>query len=368
MAQYLAQESADNLRRGNTVADKSELLSRLKIDRTEDPASGGVSAVAVAALMIVAATGGALGAWALLGDKATSDESVIPVAKAGIATTRPGTESAASNRGLAVSETPVDVSEKILNASGYITARRMATVSAEITGLIAEVNVEEGMSVKPGQVLATLDSAVAAVNLKLAEAQVAAANAGLGRINASLAEAKRVLERAQKLNRADLATEADLTSAQADVESFTADIIGAKAGIRVSELEAERQRERLNDHIIKAPFGGVVTVKNAQPGEIVAPSSAGGGFTRTGICTIVDMDSLEIEVDVNEAFIGRVFEGQRVEANLDAYPDWRISASVIAVIPTADRAKATVRVRIKIDEKDVRILPDMGVKVAFFGA
>ena len=111
-----------------------------------------------------------------------------------------------------------------------------------------------------------------------------------------------------------------------------------------------------------------MTKKNAQPGEIVSPSSAGGGFTRTGICTIVDMDSLEIEVDVNESFIGRVYPGQKVAAQLDAYSDWTIPASVIAIIPTADRAKATVRVRIKIEIKDDKILPEMGIKVAFLQA
>lgn len=346
--------------------DKSELLSQLKIDRTEEPASGGISAVAVVALMLAAAAGGWFGAWAFLGGEQVPAETTAPAPKTmqTASTTAPAT----SANTTAAAQPVVDTSEKILNASGYITARRMATVSAEIMGLITEVNVEEGMTVETGQVLATLDSAVANVNLNFAEAQVAVANARLGRINASLAEAKRVLARAKELNKANFATEAELTRAQADVESFAADLVSAEADIKVSELEAQRQRERLSDHTIKAPFGGVVTVKNAQPGEIVAPSSAGGGFTRTGICTIVDMDSLEIEVDVNEAFIGRVFEGQTVEANLDAYPNWTIPASVIAVIPTADRAKATVRVRIRIEDKDARILPDMGVKVAFLKA
>lgn len=345
--------------------DKSELLSQLKIDRTEEPASGGISVVAVVALMLTAAAAGGLGAWALL-DAPPNQEVVAP--KSSPSKAASATEAPKEAATTPANERPVDVSEKILNASGYITARRMATVSAEIMGLITEVNVEEGMSVETGHVLAKLDSAVATVNLNFAKAQVAAAKARLGRINANLAEAKRVFERTKELNKADFSTIANLTRAQADVESFEADLMSAQANITVSELEAKRQQERLDDHTIKAPFGGVVTVKNAQPGEIVAPSSAGGGFTRTGICTIVDMDSLEIEVDVNEAFIGRVFEGQKVEANLDAYPNWTIPASVIAVIPTADRAKATVRVRIRINEKDARILPDMGVKVAFLKA
>ena len=177
-----------------------------------------------------------------------------------------------------------------------------------------------------------------------------------------------MLERVEQLRPQGLATEAELTESGARVDALDADLKRAQADIAVLEVEIERQRERLEDHTITAPFAGVVTVKNAQTGEIVSPGSAGGGFTRTGICTIVDMASLEIEVDVNEAFIGRVFAGQRVVANLDAYPDWDIPAAVIAIIPTADRAKATVRVRIGIEARDARILPDMGVKVAFLKA
>ena len=119
---------------------------------------------------------------------------------------------------------------------------------------------------------------------------------------------------------------------------------------------------------LRAPFAGVVVTKNAQPGEMISPISAGGGFTRTGICTIVDMTSLEIEVDVNEAYIQRVKAGQDVNAVLDAYPDWQIPAEVIAIVPTADRQKATVRVRIGFRERDSRVLRDMGVKVAFLGS
>ena len=258
-----------------------------------------------------------------------------------------------------------DQDRRILNASGYITARRIATVSSQITGLITEVSVEEGMVVEPGQVLARLDSAIVSVELELEKARMTSLLASIESIRVSLAEAERVFERAQTLRERNLTSDADLTRSSANRDSLSADLKRALADIRVSELAIARQEERLQDHTIRAPFGGVVTVKNAQTGEIVSPGSAGGGFKRTGICTIVDMDSLEIEVDVNEAFIGRVFDGQKVEANLDAYPEWDIPASVIAIIPTADRAKATVRVRIGIEVSDKRILPDMGVKVAF---
>lgn len=337
--------------------NKSELLNQLKIDRSEKETTGRFSVTALILLMLLSFIVGGTGAWAFFrGDiEPRYVEEETPVASLALASDTVGI----------VDKNISNSSEKILNASGYITARRMATVSAEIMGLITEVNVEEGMLVKQGQILAQLDDAMARVNLNYAQAQKTATETRVGRIMANLAEAKRVLKRSQELNSNNFSSEAALSRARATMESLEADLVSAKADIRVAEFEVARQQERLNNHTIKAPFDGVVTVKNAQPGEIVAPSSAGGGFTRTGICTIVDMDSLEIEVDVNEAFIGRIFEGQKVESNLDAYPDWTIPASVIAVIPTADRARATVRVRIRLDVKDSRILPDMGVKVAF---
>ncbi len=341
------------------MTDKSELLNQLKIDRSEKEETGGIPVLILIVLMAFSALLGGAGTWFMSGGTDTDKQTAV---KASV--TSPAL---ASNIAVtpAVSEKTSKGSEKILNASGYITARRMATVSAEVMGLITEVDVEEGMSVRKGQILARLDDAVATVNLNYALAQKATAETRIRRILANLAEAKRVVKRSKDLSSNNFSSIAALTRAQANMESLEADLITAKAEIKVAGLEVQRQRERLDDHTIRAPFDGVVTVKNAQPGEIVSPSSAGGGFTRTGICTIVDMNSLEIEVDVNEAFIGRVFEGQKVEGRLDAYPDWTIPASVIAVIPTADRAKATVRVRIRIDSKDARILPDMGVKVAF---
>jgi HlyD family secretion protein len=334
--------------------DKSDLLNQLKIDRSEAPDAKGLSIPVTAAIAVAALGIGGFGALQFF----PPEPEVIKVPVTAPANTSPVSAAANTN-------TVVPVSDKILNASGYITARRIATVSAEVMGLITDVNVEEGMRVEKGQILAQLDDAVAGVNLRYAEAQVKVTEARLGSIQANLAEAERVLKRATELNAADFSSKASVTRAQADVESLRANLASAHADIAVAKIEAQRQRERFDNHTIKAPFDGVVTVKAAQPGEIVSPSSAGGGFTRTGICTIVDMESLEIEVDVNEAFIGRVFANQQVEANLDAYPDWDIKASVIAIIPTADRAKATVRVRIKVEDKDARILPDMGVKVAF---
>lgn len=349
------------------MEDKSKLLNDLKIDRQEDE-PGGVSVATTVVLVVVALLLGGAGSYFYLGSAAPLEAQRVAEKSAGKEEQAPTAtiKSTAAEDAAAQSVTrTAPVSDRLLNASGYITARRIATVSAEIMGLLKDVYVEEGMSVKEGDVLARMDSAVASVNLEFAQAQIEVQQAQLESTVANLDEAKRVLARVTELKENDFSSNADVTRAQANVASLEAQVQSAKSSIKVSRLEASRQQERLDDHTIRAPFGGVVTVKNAQPGEIVAPSSAGGGFTRTGICTIVDMDSLEIEVDVNESFIGRVFAGQKVEANLDAYPSWTIPASVIAIIPTADRAKATVRVRIRIEDKDDRILPDMGVKVAF---
>jgi len=340
--------------------NKSDLLNQLKIDRSVKETGGGISILVLLLLMLASAAVGGAGIWVIFGGKNTVEPGTAEISSSSAAAPSLNMTATINDKVISGPDT-----EKILNASGYITARRIATVSAKVMGLIIEVNVEEGMSVKSGQILAQLDSKEATVDLNYALAQQVVVETRIGRIMANLAEAKRVLKRSKELNSSNFSSKAVLSRAQADMESLEADLLTAKADIKVAELEVTRQQERLRNYTIRAPFDGMVTVKNAQPGEIVSPSSAGGGFTRTGICTIVDMTSLEIEVDVNEAFIGRVFEGQKVEANLDAYPDWTIPASVIAVIPTADRAKATVRVRIRIDVSDPRILPDMGVKVAF---
>jgi RND family efflux transporter MFP subunit len=253
----------------------------------------------------------------------------------------------------------------VLNASGYVVARRLATVSSKVTGKISEVLIEEGAAVAEGQVLARLDSATAEAQYQLAEQQLDAAGKALAEVRVRHAEAERALERARALRRENLVSETALDQAQSEVAALGArlDALASEEGVARSNLRL-RARD-LDDLVIRAPFAGVVISKDAQPGEMVSPISAGGGYTRTGIATIVDMESREIEVDVNEAFINRVQAGQRVEALLDAYADWVIPAHVINIVPTADRQKATVRVRIGFEELDPRILPDMGVKVRF---
>lgn len=255
----------------------------------------------------------------------------------------------------------------VLNASGYVVARREATVSSKVTGKVVEVAFEEGMTVAEGQLLARLDDANAQASLNVAAAQVAAARAARAEINARLDEARKQLIRVQSLQDRAIASAADLDRAEAEVQSLAARLELQREQIHVAEAEVAAWRQQLEDMVIRAPFAGVATAKNAQPGEMISPVSAGGGFTRTGIGTIVDMASLEIEVDVNESFIQRVHAGQLVEATLDAYPEWKIACRVIAIIPTADRQKATVRVRIGFERLDPRILPQMAVRVAFKG-
>lgn len=253
----------------------------------------------------------------------------------------------------------------VLNASGYVTARRQATVSAKFTGRVTEVLIEEGMVVEEGQVLARLDDSNLQPALALAEAQRLSAERGESETAALLTEAKLSLERSQRLVEKKLTSQAELDRARALAESLEAQLARKQADVEVAARQVDIYRQQVEDSIIRAPFAGVVVAKNAQPGEMISPISAGGGFTRTGIGTIVDMASLEIEIDVNEAYINRVEPGQAVVATLDAYPDWKIPCHVIAIIPTADRQRATVEVRVGFDELDPRILPDMGVKVAF---
>jgi RND family efflux transporter MFP subunit len=253
----------------------------------------------------------------------------------------------------------------VLNASGYVVARRRATVSSKVTGKVVEVNVEEGQAVRKGQVLARLDDSQVRSSLNVAEAQLALARRGAAEDQAKLREAELTRDRRAALVKEGVVGKAELDTAQSQVESLQARIAYSQEQILVSQSQVNARRTDLNDMVVRAPFDGVAISKDAQPGEMISPVSAGGGFTRTGICTIVDMSSLEVEVDVNESYINRVRPDQPVEAILDAYPDWRIPAHVITSVPSADRAKATVKVRIGFEQLDQRILPDMGVKVSF---
>ena len=267
---------------------------------------------------------------------------------------------------VAVAQSPAGAAgqDAVLNASGYVVARRMATVSAKVTGKIAEVFVEEGMSVAAGQILARLDDATAKAAYALADSQLTAAKESLAEIEVRRDEARRTLDRTRPLREKRLVSESQLDTAEADFKAQQARLAAAESEVEVAQRTRNLRQQDLDDLKVRAPFAGVVVSKDAQPGEMVSPLSA-GGFTRTGICTLVDMASREVEVDVNEAYINRVHPGQRTEAVLDAYPDWVIPSSVINIVPTADRQRATVKVRIGFDQLDPRILPEMGIKVRF---
>jgi RND family efflux transporter MFP subunit len=318
-----------------------EELASLKIDRE---ARGGGSRPGLWIALIVFLAVIAAGGWYLW-----SREPVIEVrtANAAVRTGAAGAPNA------------------VLNASGYVTARRRATVSSKVTGKVMEIFVEEGKAVKRGQILARLDDSQLRAMQSVEQAQLASAQKAAAENEARLKEAELTLGRRQQLVKEKVISKAELDSAEAEVDSLKARIAMANQQVEVAQRQLDARQTDLNDMVVRAPFDGVAISKDAQPGEMISPVSAGGGFTRTGICTIVDMSSLEIEVDVSESYINRVKPGQPVEAVLDAYPEWRIPSKVITSVPSADRQKATVRVRIAFDQLDPRILPDMGVKVSF---
>jgi RND family efflux transporter MFP subunit len=260
---------------------------------------------------------------------------------------------------------PTGGAATVLNASGYVEPRRKATVSSKITGKVTEVLVDEGMVVEEGQILAQLDDSDARRRYEAIRAERDVARAAIEELEVNLADAERTLRRTNELRDQGVASVQDLDSATAAVDALRAKLQVARSSLDAAGAQLAVSAQDLENYTIRAPFAGIAVSKDAQPGEMVSPVSAGGGFTRTGISTIVDMESLEIEVDVNESHIAKVTPGQPADAVLDAYPEWHIPATVRTVIPTADRQKATVKVRLTFDTLDPRILPDMGVKVAF---
>jgi len=323
---------------------KSRLLQELRIEREADDEGvrrwrGWRLALLIAAACLAVA---ALAAWLLLQAPHFEVEAAVAVAPSGSGG-----------------------STAILQATGYVTARREATVSAQITGALTSVLIEEGEHVKAGQVLAQLDDSAQRASLAQAQASLAAARALLAQVQAQLEQARRDNQRNQDLIDRKLVSQQALETSQTQVATLAAQLDSQRKQVELAEATLRGAQVQLDYTTVRAPFTGVIIAKAAQAGEIISPISAGGGFTRTGVGTIVDMDSLEIEVDVNEAYINRVQPGQSAQAVLDAYPDWTIPAHVIAIIPTADRSKATVKVRIAIEQKDPRILPDMGVRVSF---
>lgn len=324
------------------MTNKEDLLSQLRIDRDQQPSDskkflwmGGAAALIAVALGI-----------SLLNDP----------------------EPVKVRLEMARMAVPDPSGASVLDATGYVVARRISTVSSKVTGKVLEIYVEEGQQVDKDQIVARLDDSNAQKSLELSKAELRSAKTLVAETQARLTEAKLTLERNTELARRQLVSAAALDKARADFESLRAQLESRQAEVQVSEKRLALQQQNLDDLVLRAPFNGVVISKDSQPGEMISPISAGGGFTRTGICTLVDMSSLEIEVDVNESYIQRVRVDQFVQAVLEAYPEWKIPAKVIAIIPAADRQKATVKVRIGFEVDDARILPDMGVKVAFLNA
>ena len=324
------------------MQDKSALLHSLKIDRgplEEESSGNGGRWIAIGIAVVLVA---ALAWWFLRPEPAIA-----------IKTTTARTLGAEAS------------GASVLDASGYVTARRRATVSSKVTGKVVELLIEEGSRVEEGQVLARIDDSNIRTQIDLSRSQLEAARAQLTEGQVQLAEAERNLRRTRELAQRKLLSESALDTAQANADTLRARLESTRRNVTVAERSVDVQKQQLDDAVVRAPFAGVITVKNAQPGEMISPLSAGGDGTRTGIGTLVDMDSLEVEVDVNENFINRVQAGQQAETMLNAYPDWKIPSEVIAVIPTADRSKATVKVRIGMKVKDPRVLPDMGARVSF---
>lgn len=323
--------------------DKSTLLNQLRIDRASESEPSGRRALWMTAAIILSAAA-ALAFWWWNRPAGLSVQVVTARAIAG-----EGPAAAGS----------------ILDASGYVVARRQATVASKITAKMVELDIEEGDHVKEGQVIARLDDTNVRAAFNQAVAQLEYAKAALAETQVNLANAQRDYDRQRSLLQSHFVSQAAVDNSQTTLDALRAQLATQRSNVDVVDRVLAMAQRNLDDTIVRAPFSGIVTVKAAQPGEMVSPVSAGGGFTRTGIGTIVDMDSLEIQVDVNENFINRVTPAQPASAKLNAYPDWQIPAHVIAVIPTADRSKGTVTVRIALDQKDRRILPEMGVRVSF---
>jgi len=329
--------------------DKNALLDQLRIDRTADVESDGSTRrwvlVACSAVLVL---GLGAGAWAFL-----ARPSGIAVAEA-VARESGGTANGGSSAGASM-----------LDASGYVVARRSATVASKTIGRVVEVAIEEGQRVEKGQVIARLDDSNTGAALAQARAQVQQAEANLKAAKTALDDALPIYQRNERQMSAGVISAQAFDSAKAAYNAAQSDYDVRVRGLEVARAGVAMAARNQDDTVVRAPFSGVVTVKAAQAGEIVSPQSAGGGFTRTGIGTIVDMESLEVEVDVSENFINRVRPGQPATIKLNAYPDWEIPAEVIAVIPTADRSKATVKVRVGFKQKDERVLPEMGARVSF---
>jgi RND family efflux transporter MFP subunit len=325
--------------------DKSSLLTQLRIDRGEEMQDDNTRRIVLWTGSVVLVIALAAGLWWFV-----FRPSGVPVQ---VAVVR------------ASSNTSPAAAGSLLDASGYVVARRLATVASKTTGRVMEVLIEEGQRVEKDEIIARLDDSNTRASLSQARAQLAQAEANLEASKVALDDARPIFERSKQQFERNVISADAFDKAKAAFNAAQSDFAVRERGLSVARSALSMAQRSQDDMTVRAPFAGVVTVKAAQAGEMVSPVSAGGGFTRTGIGTIVDMDSLEVEVDVSESFINRVKPGQPATIKLNAYPDWEIPAAVIAVVPTADRSKATVKVRVGFKERDARVLPEMGARVSF---
>lgn len=311
-------------------SDKPD-LSSLRIPRTEEPRVGRGGAGRFVPWLFVVPAVLVAALWSWLAPRA------VPV-RAALASATGGGSVGGSG----------------ITANGYVVARTRASVSARIVGRLEYLRVSEGSRVRRGEILARIESGDY-------EAALNAARASVAQFEAQLRQARREVERAGALGQQQLVPVSQVEDAQTAVEVTSAQLASARAQAKLAEVNLENTR-------VRAPFDGTVLRKDAEVGEIVAPSSAGGGLTRTAIVTMANLATLEVEVDVNEAYIAQIRNGQRCRITLDAYPDTSFAGRVRQVVPTADRQKATVQVKVSILDRDARILPEMGAKVVFVPA
>jgi HlyD family secretion protein len=252
----------------------------------------------------------------------------------------------------------------LLNATGRVVAQRRASISSKATGRLEWLGVQEGQKVTEGEVIARLENRDVGATREQAAAGVAAARANLVQGQAELADAEQALGRARELAARSFISDASVDTAQARVNKARAAIETLRAQIAVAEANLRAATVAFEQTMIRAPFTGLVLTKNANVGDILTPFSSAAGTTGA-VVTMADMATLEVEADVSETSIGRIRVGAPAEIQLDAFADLRLAASVSRIVPTVDRSKATLLVKLRFDERDARVLPDMSAKIAF---
>ena len=322
-------------------------LSKLKINRDAPPPQVGRAVVRNLVFTLVVA-GVIAAAYFVMQARST------PTAQTVVATLSGAPTSAGGAAGTSVT------------ANGYVVARTRAAVSSKVPGRLAYLGVAEGSRVERGQVIARLENADYEAQVSQAEANLATARARLGEAETDRDQAEREAKRLRDIRAQNdkLVATQDIDAAESRAAGAAARVRSAAAGVTATEAAVRFARVSLENTEIRAPFSGTVLRKEAEVGEVVAPS-VGGGLTRGAVVTMADLGSLEVDVDVNEAYIARISTGQGARITLDAYPDTAFRGRVRQVVPTADRQRATVQVKVTISDRDRRILPEMGARVDF---